>query len=160
MHVRVIPTVVGPHLWSGSDDKSVRVWGIASSSVQSVLGGHNASVGALCPAMTLADPKVVSTREDVRPVVWSASVDGVIRAWDVTGARPCIRLAKCGSLNKAMSLLSIGGEGEWYRCSVRTPDRLAGRRAWLCWLTCDCGIGCCVAVQCGFLAAATGRYCG
>lgn len=45
----------------------------------------------------------------MRPCVWSASVDGVIRAWDVTGARPCIRIAKAPPSTTAV-LLSVGSE--------------------------------------------------
>lgn len=120
--------VVGPYLWTGSDDRTVRVWLIDSTVSPAVLVGHLSGITALCPTYTRVDTVLEPRLEGVRPCVWSASADGSVRAWDVLGAHPCIRMVIAPRGTGVTCLLPVGNES---KCHV-----MSGMTLW--WRICLC----------------------
>eukprot|EP00930_Biecheleria_cincta_P084338 TRINITY_DN73822_c0_g1_i1.p1 TRINITY_DN73822_c0_g1~~TRINITY_DN73822_c0_g1_i1.p1 ORF type:complete len:1276 (+),score=295.68 TRINITY_DN73822_c0_g1_i1:55-3828(+) len=57
---------VGPCLWTGSDDGTIRIWNCADSLCKEVINAHRDGVHKLTP---------------VKSSIWSAGYDGLIREW-------------------------------------------------------------------------------
>ena len=92
--------VLGMQIWSGSDDRTVRVWdaaaglfGLSTDGCVATLSGHTGSVSALA---AYAD------------AVYSAGADGV-RCWAVAGARA----APLRSVGSAVAALVPMGRQLW-----------------------------------------------
>ena len=62
-----LSTALGPMLWTGSDDHTIRVWDTNKCACKAVLSGHGDSVLALSAGAGGTS-------------VWSASSDGSVRA--------------------------------------------------------------------------------
>ena len=73
---------LGGRLYSGADDKHIRVWDTATAECMGIVDGvHSASVLALVAAYTRG-----------QPCVWSGGEDGVIQAWSLAGDKATGRL--------------------------------------------------------------------
>ena len=86
--------VLGMQIWSGSDDRTVRVWdaaaglfGLSTDGCVATLSGHTGSVSALA---AYAD------------AVYSAGADGTVRCWAVAGAHAPLRSVSVGSAVAAL----------------------------------------------------------
>jgi len=89
---------LGPILWSGSDDGSIRLWRCADSDCMEVVeDAHSGPVNKL----------VI-----VKSHVWSAGADGIVKEWTMTGERrQCTRqMAPPGSEKGIYALLPLGDE--------------------------------------------------
>lgn len=88
---------IGPVLWSGSDDKSIRIWQSSYMEVREIIeNAHEAGVLAL----------VVAGRG-----VWSTGYDGRVKEWSISGAtRQCTR-EMC--LNEPVKALLPIGKHIW-----------------------------------------------
>merc|ERR1740129_2197237 len=87
---------LGPILWSGSDDGTIRLWRcVDGECVEVVEDAHNGSVNRLAV---------------VRSFVWSAGADGTVKEWTMGGAvRECVRqIAPPGSEKGIYALLPLG----------------------------------------------------
>ncbi|OLQ05357.1 putative calcium-binding protein CML29 [Symbiodinium microadriaticum] len=87
---------LGPILWSGSDDASIRLWRcIDGECIEVVEDAHAGSVNKLAV---------------VKCFVWSAGADGLIKEWNMTGdQRVCLRqVAPPGSEKGIYALLPLG----------------------------------------------------
>jgi len=87
---------LGPILWSGSDDASIRLWRcIDGECIEVVEDAHAGSVNKLAV---------------VKCFVWSAGADGLIKEWSMTGdQRVCLRqVAPPGSEKGIYALLPLG----------------------------------------------------
>eukprot|EP00439_Symbiodinium_sp_Y106_P018166 s3428_g2.t1 len=87
---------LGPILWSGSDDASIRLWRcIDGECIEVVEDAHAGSVNKLAV---------------VKCFVWSAGADGLIKEWNMTGdQRVCLRqVAPPGSEKGIYAVLPLG----------------------------------------------------
>ncbi|CAK9090373.1 Probable protein phosphatase 2C 3 (PP2C 3) [Durusdinium trenchii] len=87
---------LGPILWSGADDGSIRLWRcIDGECMEIVEDAHTGSVNKLTV---------------VKCFVWSAGSDGLIKEWNMTGEkRQCLRqVAPPGSEKGIYALLPLG----------------------------------------------------
>lgn len=87
---------LGPTLWSGGDDGTIRIWRCADGRcVEVVEDAHRGSVLRLAV---------------VRSFVWSAGVDGLIKEWTIGGqSRQCVRqLSPEGAEKGIYGLVPLG----------------------------------------------------
>lgn len=92
---------LGPILWSGSDDGTIRLWRcVGGECLEVVEEAHQGTVNRLAV---------------VRSFVWSAGSDGVVKEWTMGGAvRQCVRrVAPPGSEKGIYSLLPLGVSDVW-----------------------------------------------
>ncbi|OLQ00349.1 Fructose-bisphosphate aldolase [Symbiodinium microadriaticum] len=89
---------IGPTLWSGSDDGTIRLWCTATGACNEVVEkAHTGSVLKLSV---------------VRSFIWSSGIDGFIREWTIGGAeRQCVRqIAPEGFAKGAYAIVPLGHE--------------------------------------------------
>mmetsp|Transcript_55828 Transcript_55828/g.133054 ORF Transcript_55828/g.133054 Transcript_55828/m.133054 type:complete len:1273 (-) Transcript_55828:147-3965(-) len=87
---------IGPTLWSGSDDGTIRLWNCADGSCNEIVEeAHKGSVLKL---------------SIVRSFVWSAGADGVVKEWNLGGdKRTCTRkVSPPGSEKGVYALVPLG----------------------------------------------------
>lgn len=91
---------IGPTLWSGADDGTIRLWCCADSSCNEVIDdAHRGSVLKLSV---------------VRSVVWSAGADGIIKEWSMGGLRrTCLRQVSPEGAEKGVYALQPLGRDVW-----------------------------------------------
>jgi len=93
---------MGPTLWTGSDDGTIRIWNCSDSLTKEVINAHRDGVLQLSV---------------VRSFVWSAGSDGTIREWsnhlpdDNGTARQCLRSLSPEGMEKGIyGMLPLGQE--------------------------------------------------
>eukprot|EP00439_Symbiodinium_sp_Y106_P041405 s1229_g5.t1 len=89
---------IGPTLWSGSDDGTIRLWCTATGACNEVVEkAHTGSVLKLSV---------------VRSFIWSSGIDGFIREWTIGGTeRQCVRqIAPEGFAKGAYAIVPLGHE--------------------------------------------------
>eukprot|EP00931_Biecheleriopsis_adriatica_P073872 TRINITY_DN4807_c0_g2_i2.p1 TRINITY_DN4807_c0_g2~~TRINITY_DN4807_c0_g2_i2.p1 ORF type:complete len:1372 (+),score=356.68 TRINITY_DN4807_c0_g2_i2:40-4116(+) len=87
---------LGPILWSGSDDGTIRLWRCADGDcIETVEEAHKGPVNKLAI---------------VKSSVWSAGADGIVKEWTMAGEkRECVRqMAPPGSEKGIYALLPVG----------------------------------------------------
>eukprot|EP00928_Gymnodinium_smaydae_P070386 TRINITY_DN54230_c0_g1_i1.p1 TRINITY_DN54230_c0_g1~~TRINITY_DN54230_c0_g1_i1.p1 ORF type:complete len:1256 (+),score=298.71 TRINITY_DN54230_c0_g1_i1:59-3826(+) len=108
---------IGPVLWSGSDDGSIRLWRCSDGScVEAVEGAHNGSVLRLAV---------------VRVFVWSAGSDGVIKEWSIQGnRRECLRKVAPEGCEKSVYAIVPVGQDVW-TCGHHPSIQMLSQRSLL-----------------------------
>ena len=86
---------IGPKLWSGSSDATVRVWDVGEAQCEHVLQGHTAAVLALAAN---------------GPAVLSSSEDHTVRSWSVVTYQ-CLQTVDMGY--RVQGLVRVGGHDVW-----------------------------------------------
>lgn len=88
---------LGPLLWTGSDDHTIRVWDTNRCECTDVLTGHSDSVLNLCAG-------------EGGTSIWSASTDGTLRSWALQAPHACTQIVEVG---QRVNCLTPVGQTMW-----------------------------------------------
>lgn len=128
--------VLGPYLWTGSDDHTIRVYSTKDASCVKLLDKHSDTVLALCLTVTntysLTTGQDQSSSESDIACVLSSSNDGTVRMWSVRSPYTCLNTLELGARVEAMIPLgpevwSCGEKGDlavWRSSNMSVEEHL------------------------------------